>query len=204
VSILHIESFEHLGDESLLAKTGRGAGAGAGTVFVAVDFDSEELAYRGEIGDVVFFRGRGLDFDRSCGSVFRVQHGDVVDIQKHQNKIAVETEVRVCQGLFELEREQEGVNIVGPKWWCLFDTVKCVLESNTDRGCVETFWPSFGQGYIDIIIIDLGMERGSDHIHMIDVPAIFSEQGDEIPKGGEISDTGIGFFKVRLLVAFNY
>jgi hypothetical protein len=29
--------------------------------------------------------------------------------------------------LFELEREQEGVNIVVLKSWCLFETVKCFL-----------------------------------------------------------------------------
>jgi len=74
VSILHIESFEHRGDEGLLAKTDRGAGAGAGTVFLAVDFDAEELAGRAEIGDLLFFREPGLDFDCSFGSVFWVQH----------------------------------------------------------------------------------------------------------------------------------
>jgi hypothetical protein len=68
MSILHIESFENRGDEGLLAKTDRGAGAGA--VFLAVDFDAEELACRAEIGDLVFFREPGLDFDRSVGSVF--------------------------------------------------------------------------------------------------------------------------------------
>ena len=63
MSILHIESFENHGDEGLLAKTdaGDGAGAGAGTVFLAVDFDAEELACRSEIRDLVFFRDPGLD-----------------------------------------------------------------------------------------------------------------------------------------------
>jgi hypothetical protein len=39
---------------------------------------------------------------------------------------------------------------------------------------------------------------------MIDVPAMFSDQGDEIPKSGEFSDRGIGFSKVHMFIAFNY
>jgi hypothetical protein len=127
VSILQIESFENRCDEGLLAKTDRGAGAGAGTVFLAVDFDAEELVCWAEIGDLVFFRQPGLDFHRSFGSVFRVHHRDVIDLQKHQNTIAAEIEVGVGQGLFELEREQDRVNIAVPKSWCLFETVKCFL-----------------------------------------------------------------------------
>jgi len=33
---------------------------------------------------------------------------------------------------------------------------------------------------------------------------IFSEQGDEIPKSGEFSDSGISFSEVLLFVPFNY
>jgi len=72
VSILDIESFENHGDEGLLAKND--AGDGAGTVFLAVDFDAEELVCCSEIRDLVFFREPGLDFNRSFGSVFWVQH----------------------------------------------------------------------------------------------------------------------------------
>ena len=68
MSILHVEPFENRGDESLLAKTD------AGTVFLAVDFDAEGLACWAEIGDLVLFREPGLNFDRSFGSVFCVQH----------------------------------------------------------------------------------------------------------------------------------
>jgi len=57
---------------------------------------------------------------------------------------------------------------------------------------------------MDIIIIDLGVEKGSDHIQMIGVPSIFSDQGDEIPTSGEFSDRGISFSEVHLFVAFNY
>jgi len=39
---------------------------------------------------------------------------------------------------------------------------------------------------------------------MIDVPVMFSDQGDEIPKSGEFSDWGIGFCKVHLFIPFNY
>jgi len=88
-------------------------------------FRCEELACRSEIPDLVFFRKPGLDFNRSFGSVFWVQHRDVVDVQKHQNTIAAEIEIGVGQGLCEFEREQEGVNIVVPKSWCLLEAVKC-------------------------------------------------------------------------------
>jgi len=107
VGILHIESFENHGDEGLLGKTAAGAGAGGGTVFLAVDFDAEEFACRTEIRDLVFFREPRLDFNRSFGSVFWVQHQDVIDVQKHQNTVSEEIEVGVGQGLCELEREQE-------------------------------------------------------------------------------------------------
>jgi len=68
MSILHVKPFENHGDEGLLAKTD------ASTIFLAVDFDAEELAFRAEIGDLVLFREPGLNFDRSFGRVFRVQH----------------------------------------------------------------------------------------------------------------------------------
>jgi len=55
-----------------------------------------------------------------------------------------------------------------------------------------------------MIVIALGIEKGSDHIQMIDVAAIFSDYGDEIPKGGESSDRGMSFSEVCLFVAFNY
>ena len=129
MSILHIESLENRGDEGLLAKTdaGDGAGAGAGTIFLSVVFDTKELACWAEIRNLVLFREPGLDFNRSFGSVFWVHHRDVVDVQKHQNTIAVEIEVGVGQGLCKIEREQEGVNIIVPKSWCLFEAVKCFL-----------------------------------------------------------------------------
>jgi hypothetical protein len=90
VSVLRIESFEKCGDERPPAKTD--AGAGAATSFVEVDFDAEELAFRAEIRDVVFFRESGLDFDRSFGNVFWVSHRAVVDVHKHRNPIAAEME----------------------------------------------------------------------------------------------------------------
>jgi len=114
VSILYIESIENRGDENLLAKTDCGASAGAGTIFVVVDFDAKELARRAEIGDLVIFREPGLDLNLCIGSVFQVQYRDVVNVQKHQITIAAELEVGLSQGLCELERQQEGVDIVVP------------------------------------------------------------------------------------------
>jgi len=93
VSILHVEPFENRSDEGLLAKTD------AGTIFLGVDFDAAELAGWAEIGHFVLFREPGLNFDRNFGSVLWVQHWDVVNVQKHQNTIAVEREVGVGLGL---------------------------------------------------------------------------------------------------------
>jgi len=115
----------------------------------------------------------------------------------------VEIEVTVGQGLSELEREQESVNIVVPKSWCLFEAVKWFLSLNYHRRCFEALRPASWQRHIDIIVIDLRIEKSSDHIQMIDVPAMVSDQGDEISKSGEFSDRGISFSKVRLFVAFN-
>jgi len=200
MSILHIESFENRGDEGLLAKTD----AGASTVFLVVDFDVEELACRPEIRNLVFFRKPGLDFDRCFGSVCWVQHRDVVDVQKHQNTIAVEIEVGVGQGLCELESEQQCVNIVVPKWWCLFEAVKCFLELNNDCRCLEALRPAFGQRHTAIVIIDLRIEKSSDDIQTINVPARLCDQGDKILKSGEFSDRGISFSDVHLFVALNH
>jgi hypothetical protein len=108
--------------------------------------------------------------------------------------------LRLC----ELEREQEGVNIIVPKSWCLFQTIKCLLESDNDHRCTESFRPAFGQGHVDIIVIDLGIEKCSHHHQMIDVSALFSDQGDDLPKSGEFSDRGIGFSKGCLIIAFDY
>jgi hypothetical protein len=69
---------------------------------------------------------------------------------------------------------------------------------------VRTFQPGFSQGHIDIIVIALGIEKGSDLIKMINVPALLSVQGEEIQKGGEFSERGISFSELRLLVMFNY
>jgi hypothetical protein len=39
---------------------------------------------------------------------------------------------------------------------------------------------------------------------MIDVTVKFAEQGDEIPKSGEFSVSGIDFSEVFLFIAFGY
>ena len=70
MSVLHIELFENLGDEDILAKTD----ASASAVFIVVDFDAEELACRAEIGDCGCFLESGLNFDHSFRSIFWLQH----------------------------------------------------------------------------------------------------------------------------------
>ena len=82
MSIQHIEGLENRGEKGLLAKTDTGAGASAiaSTIDLSVDFDAEELACRAKIGDLVFFREQGLDFNPSFCRVFWAQHRDVIDI----------------------------------------------------------------------------------------------------------------------------
>jgi len=111
---LDIASFANRSNEGPLAKTNRGGVAGAGTVFLAVDFDGEELVSQVEFGDLVLFQEHGLDFDRSFCSLFEVHHRDVLNVQHHRITIAAETEVGVSQRLFEPETDQEGIHIVVP------------------------------------------------------------------------------------------
>ena len=48
--------------------------ASAASIVLTVDSDPEELACLAEIGDHVFYREPGLNFNRSIGSVLWVQH----------------------------------------------------------------------------------------------------------------------------------
>jgi hypothetical protein len=45
-----------------------------------VDFDGKELVGQAKIVDIVLYREPVLNFDRNFGSVFRVQHRDVIDL----------------------------------------------------------------------------------------------------------------------------
>jgi len=45
----------------------------------------------------------------------------------HQDTIDGKIEVGVSLGWSVLEREHEGVNIFAPKWWGMFEAVKCLL-----------------------------------------------------------------------------
>jgi len=69
--------------------------------------------------------------------------------------------------------------------------------------CDETFRPYSGQDHIHIIVTNLGIQKYSDLIQLIDDPAMIENQGHQIPKCGEVSDSGIGFHKVNLLITFN-
>lgn len=60
-----------------------------------------------------------------------------------------------------------------------------------------------GQGYTDIFVIDLGIEKASDYIQMIDDAAMSSDQRDEIYKCIENSDRGTSYSEVRLFIVFN-
>jgi hypothetical protein len=85
----------------------------------------------------------------------------------------------------------------------MFDVVKYFLWWNNDRRVVDAICPSLGQGDIDIIVIDLRIEKSSENLHMIDVPTMFSDQSDEIPKVDEFSDSGMSFYEIHLLIAVN-
>jgi hypothetical protein len=106
--------------------------------------------------------------------------------------------------LCELERTQLGVDIIVGKSWCILEALKCILYLNDDRRSFEAFWPGFEDSHIDVIVIDLRIEKCNDQIGMIYVPAILSDKRNETTKICEFYDTGLGFSEIRLLVAFNY
>ena len=89
MSIFHVESLENRGDEGLVAKTD--------AVIIAVDLDAEELTCWIEVRDLLFFGE--LRFDRNCcfGGRLRtcVHPGDVIDVQKDENAIGADIEVRI-------------------------------------------------------------------------------------------------------------
>jgi len=87
VSVLHAESSEDCGEIPLLSETD--------PITIAVDLDAEELACRPEVRHFVFLREFRFYFDCGFGSSLLEGHGDIVDIKKYQNAIAVEIEVGI-------------------------------------------------------------------------------------------------------------
>jgi len=89
--ILHVKLLKNRGDESLLPKTN------ASAVFIAVDLDAEESRCWIEVHDLVFLRELCLDLDCCSGGRLRMRiyHGDVIDVQKDENAIAADIEVRM-------------------------------------------------------------------------------------------------------------
>jgi len=68
----------------------------------------------------------------------------------------------------------------------LLGTVEGFPESHNDRWCVHVFvsvWPAFGEQHIDIIVIDLGVEKCGDYVQAIDDPSTSSDRREEISKG---------------------
>ena len=68
----------------------------------------------------------------------------------------------------------------------LLETVEGFPESHNDRWCVRVFlsmWPAFGEHHIDIIVIDIRVEKRSDHVQVSDYPSTSPDQRDEISKG---------------------
>ena len=83
------------------------------TIDFAVELDGKELPCWAVNYNFEWYPQSSHVFDRSFGTVFRVQHLDSVKVQHHPNIIATEIEIGVGQGLSKLMREQAGVhNIV--------------------------------------------------------------------------------------------
>jgi len=112
--------------------------------------------------------------------------------------------IGVSQGLCEKKREQEGVTIVVPKSRCLFEASNCFLQSTNNPWCIEVFQPAFAQGHIHINVSNLRIEKCSDDIEMINLPAMFSNPTDGILNSGEHSDRDISFSKIHFFKDFNY
>jgi len=71
----------------------------------------------------------------------------------------------------EPEEEEEGVDIVVPEPRCLLETVESFSQSHNDwqRVCVHAHvfvasWPAFGEHHIDIIVIDIRVEKRGDYV----------------------------------------
>jgi hypothetical protein len=86
----------------------------------------------------------------------------------------------------------------------MFETIKCFLWLNNVRRCIEPIEPAFSQAQIVFSVIDLQIEKSSDHIQIIDVPAKLSDNGDVIPQSIEFSDRPICFSEVRSFVAISF
>jgi len=89
MSIMHVEWLENRGDEGFLAKTD--------AVIIAVDLDAEELPCWTKFRDLVFLRELRRDLDRCFGGRLRtrIHQGDVIDVQKDENAIAADIDVRI-------------------------------------------------------------------------------------------------------------
>jgi len=48
------------------------------------------------------------------------------------------------------------------------------------------------------------MQKGSDHLQIIDVPVMLSDDTDERSISGDLSDTGISFSQFPFFLAFNH
>jgi len=92
----------------------------------------------------------------------------------------VEIEDGVGLGQCKLKKEDEGIDAIEPKCWGLFEGMKCFLQLNDDCWCVEAFWPTPGQGHIDIILIVFWIKKCHTYIQMIDISATFSDKTEEV------------------------
>ena len=127
-----------------------------------------------------------LDLDRCFGGRLRtcVHHGDVIDVQKDENAIGTDIEVRIGLSLCEPDGEEEGVDIVVPEPRCLHETIQVFPESHNDQWCARIFvWSPFGEHHIAVIVINIRVEKRSDYVQVIDVPSTSPDQRDEILKG---------------------
>lgn len=81
---------------------------------IAVGLDDENFASQVEIRNFLYIREYCFNFEWSFLSGYWVLHGDIVDIQKYQNAITAQIEVKLNKGLCKSQREYEGIDIVIP------------------------------------------------------------------------------------------
>lgn len=167
------------------------------------DFDPEEWFCVIKISDLEWACERGLNFNCSFGSVFRVQHQVAVNVQNHQNTIGVEIVLRVSQELCEHMVAKEDIDNIVPMLQGLFEAVKCFVLSKDDCRCIEAFQLALGEGHIDISIINSRIGKCQSSIQIVDFQAVLSNTGDGIMNSGELSDRHLSFSKIHLFVACN-
>ena len=73
------------------------------TIFIVLDLYAKKLAYWAQVGNLLFHRNFCLHHNHSFRGCLWIGHGDVINIQKYQNAVTMEIEVRISKALSESE-----------------------------------------------------------------------------------------------------